>query len=138
MLTAGYDGLEFTLHANPDYNQIFGDEDTEYETVPSFIAPPQFLASIVTSIVCSPELGDEEEKYTTRDMKTVIREMFDNKTQYTPHAYAQRLSQEVEGDEGEYTIELKELAEELEDTIDSDTAESMLEAALRRARGDSV
>jgi hypothetical protein len=139
VLTAGYDGFEFTLHTNPDYDQIWGDEDTEYETVPSFIAPPQFLSSIVTSIVCSPELRTEEEQYTTHDMREVIRDLLgggDNPTPYTPDAYAQNLAEEVEGDEGEYTIELKELAEEMAETIDSDTAEGMLEAALDRARGD--
>lgn len=85
VLTAGYDGFEFTLHTNPDYDQIWGDEDTEYETVPSFIAPPQFLASIVTSIVCSPELRNEEEKYTTQDMRELITGLFesDNPTQNT-------------------------------------------------------
>jgi len=88
VLTAGYDGFEFTLHTNPDYDEIWGDEDTEYETVPSFIAPPQFLASITTSIVCSPELRNEEEQYTTQDMRTLIQELFesgevDNSTQNT-------------------------------------------------------
>jgi len=98
VLTAGYDGFEFTLHTNPDYDQIWGDEDTEYETVPSFIAPPQFLSSIVTSIVCSPELRTEEEQYTTHDMREVIRDLLgggDNSTENTEDGH-----EDEEEDEG--------------------------------------
>lgn len=84
VLTAGYDGFEFTLHTNPDYNEIWGDEDTEYETVPSFIAPPQFLASIITTLVCNPDLRTGEEQYTTQDMRTVIEELFEQEEDDNP------------------------------------------------------
>lgn len=92
VLTAGYDGLEFTLHTNPDYEAIWGDEDTEYETVPSFIAPPQFVASIITTITCSPDLRNEDEQIATQDMRQTIRELFDNPTPNTEDGH------EEEGD----------------------------------------
>jgi len=135
VMTAGYDGLEFTLHTNPNYENIWGDADTEYETVPSFIAPPQFVSSIITTIACVPELRNDEEQYTSGDMKELITDLLDNSTHYNAHAYAQRLAEETDGDEGEYVSELVNLAQEFEDTIDSDTAESMLEAALNLANG---
>jgi len=103
VLTAGYDGFEFTLHTNPDYDQIWGDEDTEYETVPSFIAPPQFIASIVTSIVSSPDLRNAEEQYTTQDMRDVIRDLFDNSTPNTEDGNDQE--EETDEDEEEYEEE---------------------------------
>lgn len=96
VLTAGYDGLEYTLHTNPDYEAIWGDEDTEYETVPSFIAPPQFVASIITTITCSPELRNGEEQIATQDMRQTIQDLFDNPTQNTEDAH-----EDEDGDEGE-------------------------------------
>lgn len=81
VLTAGYDGLEYTLHTNPDYEAIWGEEDTEYETVPSFIAPPQFVASLITTITCSPQLREGEEQIATQDMRETIENLFDNPTQ---------------------------------------------------------
>lgn len=82
VMTAGYDGFEYTLHTNPNYEEIWGDEDTEYETVPSFIAPPQFVSSIITTIVCSPELRTEEEHIASGNMKELVEELvFDNSTQ---------------------------------------------------------
>jgi len=74
-MTAGYDGYEFTLHTNPNYEDIWGEENTEYETVPSFIAPPQFVASIMTTITCSPELRSSKEQYTTQDMREMIQDL---------------------------------------------------------------
>jgi len=87
VMTAGYDGFDFTLHTQPNYEEIWGDEDTEYETVPSFIAPPQFVSSIITTIVSCPELRTEEEHYEMGDMKELIQELlFDNSTQNTEDA----------------------------------------------------
>jgi len=74
LMTAGYDGLEYTLHLNPDYDAIWGDENTEYETVPSFVAPPQFIASIVTVVASKPELRDGEgELYNSGNMVELIQ-----------------------------------------------------------------
>jgi len=127
VLTAGYDGFEFTLHTNPDYDQIWGDEDTEYETVPSFIAPPQFLASTVTSIVCSPELRTEQEQYTTHDMRQVIRDLLggDNPTENTEDGHEGVEFTEEEEDvlqtviERGYDISPDVMTEEMEEALES-------------------
>lgn len=86
VMTAGYDGYDFTIHTNPNYEDIWGDENTEYETVPSFIAPPQFVASIVTVMTCSPEMRSDEERYRTEDMREMIDDLFDNPTENEGHA----------------------------------------------------
>lgn len=126
VLTAGYDGLEFTLHTNPDYDQIWGDEDTEYETVPSFIAPPQFLASIVTSIVCSPDLRNDEENYTTQDMRDLIQGLFeseevDNSTQNMEDGHGIELT-EAEKKEFEF---MEDYTFDMAEQVDEDVLTSM-------------
>lgn len=79
LMTAGYDGYEYTLHTNPDYGEIWGDEETEYETVPSFVAPPQFVSSIITTVTCSPDLRTEAENYRSGNMKDLIKNLFTDK-----------------------------------------------------------
>lgn len=71
-LTAGYDGFEYTMHLNPNYEAIFGEEETEYETVPSFIAPPQVLSGMITAIVCSPEVGHDNQSVVSGDLRELI------------------------------------------------------------------
>lgn len=79
VLTAGYDGYQFTLHVHPDYEKLWGDENTEYETVPSFIAPPQFVSSLLTVIACTPELiHDLEENVESGDMRSLLQDQFFN------------------------------------------------------------
>jgi hypothetical protein len=53
-MTAGYDGMQYTLHFDPDYDKLWGEGADEYQTVPSFVAPPQFIASIITSVMFKP------------------------------------------------------------------------------------
>lgn len=72
VLTAGYDGFEYTVHVNPDYDSVFGDENTEYETVPSFIAPPQFLASVITTIVTAESIEIDSEVITSSSMQEFV------------------------------------------------------------------
>jgi len=98
VMTAGYDGYDFTLHTNPNYEDIWGDEQTEYETVPSFIAPPQFVSSIITTITCTPELRDGEEQYSTGDMRQLIEDLLDNST---PNTEDEHEEEEEEGDDSE-------------------------------------
>ena len=51
----GYDGLSITVIINPDYNAIWDiDENTGYQIIPSFLAPCQFLATAVTTIITDP------------------------------------------------------------------------------------
>jgi len=50
----GYDGMNITLHLNPDYSSIFGDGDIRYSVTPSFLVPPQLLANLVTLYMVSP------------------------------------------------------------------------------------
>lgn len=78
LMTAGYDGMDYTLHFKPDYDSIFGDEETEYETVPSFVAPPQFIASIVTTVASTPSMADRfDESIKNGDLRGLIADLLD-------------------------------------------------------------
>lgn len=74
LLTAGYDGFEYTMHVKPDYEAIFGDAETEYETVPSFIAPPQVISGMITAMVFSPDISLDSENVRSGDLRTLIKE----------------------------------------------------------------
>lgn len=52
----------------------------------------------------------------------------------TTEEYAEELARRYHGDEGVYITKLTELAEELSDTIDTETARSLLYAAHRRKK----
>lgn len=75
-IKTGYDGLEYTLHLHPDYEALWGEGTDEYQTVPSFVAPPQFMASIVTTLVCTPH-DHTDEKITSSNMNDLITHMFE-------------------------------------------------------------
>lgn len=51
-ITGGYDGTKCTIHVNPNYKKIFGDEPIRYSVTPSYIIPPQILAAAITNWVC--------------------------------------------------------------------------------------
>lgn len=51
----GYDGLSVTVILNPDYKAVWEvDENRGYQVIPSFLAPCQYLASLVTTLITHP------------------------------------------------------------------------------------
>jgi len=70
-ITAGYDGFNVTIHINPKYSTIWGEERVTYTVTPSFLVPPQFLACIITLYIVCP-VHKVKEKIKTFD----IREIF--------------------------------------------------------------
>ncbi len=75
MVMGGYDGFKITLHMNPNYESIWGDEHVTYTTVPSYVVPPQLLASLITLYITSPEARVETEKTFTIDIREIISEL---------------------------------------------------------------
>lgn len=51
-IIGGYDGFKVTIHINPNYQNIWGDEPTTYTITPSFLVPPQFLACLIVLYIC--------------------------------------------------------------------------------------
>lgn len=52
-ITGGYDGKQITLFISPDPKKIWGDEPVTYRTIPSYVVPPQFLASLIVNYIVS-------------------------------------------------------------------------------------
>lgn len=74
----GYDGLSITVILNPDYNKIWElDENRGYEITPSFLAPCQFLATIVTTLITDPTFNLEQmdNEIITFDIQAHIKDM---------------------------------------------------------------
>jgi len=66
----GYDGFKVTIHLNPRGDTVWGDEPVRYTTVPSFLVPPQLLASLITLYIVT-ERTDREEVITF-DVREVL------------------------------------------------------------------
>jgi len=55
LIKLGYDGLSVTIILNPIYSKIWETEENRgYEIIPSFLAPCQFLATMLTTLITEP------------------------------------------------------------------------------------
>lgn len=71
-ITGGYDGFSVTIHINPNYNDIFGDEPVRYTITPSYLVPPQLIANIITLYVTTPYIQTDKEIIKTFDVRDII------------------------------------------------------------------
>ena len=74
----GYDGLSVTLIFNPKYDKIWDLEpDRGYEVVPSFLAPCQFLATAIVTLLVDSTFDMEamDHKIVTLDIREHFTEM---------------------------------------------------------------
>ena len=68
-LIGGYDGSKITFHLNPKPSSVWGTTGQGYRTIPSWLCPPQFIANVLTTFVCSPFLSSvKEERVITYDL----------------------------------------------------------------------
>ena len=76
-IKAGYDGLEGTLHINPDYSSIMGSGGDAYRSVPSYCVSASLMAQWVMLYATIPNLHEIGEKVCTFSMldawKTLLR-----------------------------------------------------------------
>jgi hypothetical protein len=76
-IKAGYDGLNGTLHINPDYTSIMGSGGDAYRTVPSYCVSASLMAQFVTLYATIPDLHSKREEVCTFSMletwKTLLR-----------------------------------------------------------------
>jgi len=73
IITCGYDGYKVTIHINRNLDTVWGDEPVRYTVTPSWLVPPQFLASIITLYVCVPSMQINTEKIFSFDMRDLIK-----------------------------------------------------------------
>jgi hypothetical protein len=75
----GYDGLSVTIMLNPDYNSVWDlePENRGYQVIPSFLAPCQFLATAITTLLTDPDfnLKDQGDKIITIDLQEHLKEL---------------------------------------------------------------
>jgi hypothetical protein len=50
-IIGGYDGKNITIHLNPTPESIWGDDEVTYQHTPSWLIPPQIIASIITGYI---------------------------------------------------------------------------------------
>lgn len=75
-IKAGYDGLEGTLHLNPDYSSIMGSGGDAYRTVPSYAVAASLMAQWVTLYATIPNLREEGERVCTFNMLDQFQKLF--------------------------------------------------------------
>lgn len=74
-IIGGYDGLDISLHINPKPESIWGDEPTRYEITPSYVVPPQFLASMITLYLTTNDLWRERQQIKNTNMIEVFNQI---------------------------------------------------------------
>jgi len=74
-IIGGYDGYTVTLHAKPKYQTVWGREfgPVTYTYVPSFIVPPQFIATMIVLYTCTRI--DNQEKVVTFDVRNLLKKL---------------------------------------------------------------
>lgn len=75
LITGGYDGSSITIHERPDKTKTWGDGPTGYTVTPSWLVPPQFIANMITLVVCTGKKV-EEDRSVTMNMEEVYDVLF--------------------------------------------------------------
>jgi molybdopterin/thiamine biosynthesis adenylyltransferase len=81
LIKCGYDGLECTLHVNPDYDNIMGSGGDTYRTVPSYCVPAAAMGTLAVQLATIPTLREhfKEEKVTSFNLNTMFVGLFEAK-----------------------------------------------------------
>lgn len=71
LLKVGYNGTSITVHTNPDYDSIFGDDLGGYTIIPSWVGTPMLIGGLCAHIICDPKKSIDE-KLVTFDAFDII------------------------------------------------------------------
>ena len=72
-IVAGYDGTSMTIHINPSADSVFSTVNSHGYTVPSYIVPPVFLASVIVEYYLHPSNKVSSEIIRTFDIRDFVR-----------------------------------------------------------------
>lgn len=78
-VTGGYDGSSITLHLNPRPGTVWGaGRSGGYRTVPSWVVPPQLIASLLVGTVtsCRELVEQGEEKVVSFKVEELVKALF--------------------------------------------------------------
>ena len=73
-IIGGYDGFSVTIHINPNYESVFGDEPVRYTVTPSYLVPPQLIATLITLYITTEYIQTNREVIKTFDVRDIITE----------------------------------------------------------------
>jgi len=76
-IKAGYDGTSCSVYINPHYDSVWDDEpQVGYRTVPSYLVPPQLIASIIVDMVVNKyDILYSDDLVITFDVKDILDAM---------------------------------------------------------------
>lgn len=82
----GYDGLNITVMINPVFTDVWETEENRgYQITPSFLVPCQFLAGLITMLLCEPkfDISKMENESITFDISKHFIEVIKNDKDFT-------------------------------------------------------
>jgi hypothetical protein len=78
-IIGGYNGLNATIHVSPNLKHVFGEEQSPYTIIPSYVAVPEMIACMIMNHVCvENSKGTSPEKIINIDFKNFMK-IFDKK-----------------------------------------------------------
>jgi hypothetical protein len=78
-IIGGYNGLNATIHIAPNLTHVFGEEESPYTIIPSYVAVPQMIANMIVNHVCvEDKKAESAEKIMNIDFKHFLK-VFDKK-----------------------------------------------------------
>lgn len=77
-MIGGYNGLNATIHTLPNLKHIFGEEESPYTIIPSYVAVPMMISGIIVNHVCVENRKSAVEKVANIDFKNFSK-IFDKK-----------------------------------------------------------
>lgn len=78
-IIGGYNGLSATIHISPNLTHVFGEEESPYTIIPSYVVVPQMIADMIVNFVCVEDKKREStEKIFNIDFKNFLK-IFDKK-----------------------------------------------------------
>jgi hypothetical protein len=77
-IIGGYNGLNATIHVLPNLKHIFGEEQSPYTIIPSYVVVPEMIAAMIVNHICVENKTGQVEKVTNIDFKNFLK-IFDKK-----------------------------------------------------------
>jgi hypothetical protein len=73
-IIGGYNGLSATIHIQPDLKHIWGEEESPYTIIPSYVIVPEVIAAMIVNHVCveSTSKTAPKEKIMNIDFKKLV------------------------------------------------------------------
>jgi len=79
-IIGGYNGLSATIHVSPNLKHVFGEMESPYTIIPSYVVVPSMIAGVIVNQVCvENKKNDAPEKIVNIDFKNFLKIFTDKK-----------------------------------------------------------